>query len=113
MDLPGLFVVAKVVIASTLSDVGHFGQQNWTNGPLFHQSFLCDRSYGIAVLYLGLVASSARVGGLPAHYQLAGELKNMGEEERRVEHTHTHTHTHSTHVCNCNIEDIQIPIIKL
>ena len=37
-------------------------------------------SYGIAALYLGLLESSSEQSGLPAHYQLAGELKKMGEE---------------------------------
>ena len=35
-------------------------------------------SYGIAALYLSLLSSSDMKGGLPAHYQLAGELRNMG-----------------------------------
>ena len=36
-------------------------------------------SYGIASLYLSLIDSSEQVDGLPAHYQLAGELKQTGE----------------------------------
>lgn len=36
-------------------------------------------SYGLAALYLSLLSSSGRKGGLPAHYQLAVELKDIGE----------------------------------
>ena len=35
-------------------------------------------SYGIAALYLCLIESSEQLSGLPAHYQLAGELKQIG-----------------------------------
>ena len=36
-------------------------------------------SYGIAALYLSLIDSSEQANGLPAHYQLAGELRQTGE----------------------------------
>ena len=36
-------------------------------------------SYGLAALYLSLLTSSECKGGLPAHYQLARELKELGE----------------------------------
>ena len=36
-------------------------------------------SYGIACLYLCLIDSSEQLTGLPAHYQLAGELKEIGK----------------------------------
>ena len=35
-------------------------------------------SYGIATFYLSLIESSEQLHGLPAHYQLAGELKQIG-----------------------------------
>ncbi len=35
-------------------------------------------SYGIGCLYLSLVDSSEQQGGLPTHYQLAGELQQIG-----------------------------------
>ena len=35
-------------------------------------------SYGIAAFYLSLITSSEKLYGLPAHYQLAGELKETG-----------------------------------
>ena len=35
-------------------------------------------SYGIGALYLCLIESSEQLSGLPAHYQLAGELKQIG-----------------------------------
>ena len=36
-------------------------------------------SYGLAALYLSLLTSSESKGGLPAHYQLAGELRDIGK----------------------------------
>ena len=42
--------------------------------------FLMNKgSYGIAALYLCLIESSEQLSGLPAHYQLAGQLKQIGE----------------------------------
>ena len=41
--------------------------------------FLMNKgSYGIATFYLSLIESSEQLHGLPAHYQLAGELKQIG-----------------------------------
>ena len=36
-------------------------------------------SYGLASLYLSLLSSSETQRGLPAHYQLARELREIGE----------------------------------
>lgn len=36
-------------------------------------------SYGLAALYLSLLTSSESKRGLPAHYQLAGELRDIGK----------------------------------
>lgn len=36
-------------------------------------------SYGLAALYLSLLTSSEHKEGIPAHYQLARELKDIGE----------------------------------
>ena len=36
-------------------------------------------SYGLASLYLSLLTSSESKRGLPAHYQLARELREIGE----------------------------------
>ena len=42
--------------------------------------FLMNKgTYGIATLYLCLLESSEQVHGIPGHYQLAGELKEIGE----------------------------------
>ena len=41
--------------------------------------FLMNKgSYGIATFYLSLIESSEQLHGIPAHYQLAGELKQIG-----------------------------------
>lgn len=41
--------------------------------------FLINKgSYGIAAFYLSLIESSEQECGIPAHYQLAGELKQTG-----------------------------------
>jgi hypothetical protein len=41
--------------------------------------FLMNKgSYGIATFYISLIESSEQLHGLPAHYQLAGELKQIG-----------------------------------
>ena len=41
--------------------------------------FLMNKgSYGIGALYLCLIESSEQLSGLPAHYQLAGDLKQIG-----------------------------------
>lgn len=41
--------------------------------------FLINKgSYGIAAFYLSLIESSEQEHGIPAHYQLAGELKQTG-----------------------------------
>ena len=45
--------------------------------------------YGLAVLYLSLLTSSESKGGLPAHYKLARELREIGEitrQQMRVVH---------------------------
>ena len=36
-------------------------------------------SYGLAALYLSLLTSSEHKGGIPAHYKLARELKDIDE----------------------------------
>ena len=47
-------------------------------------------SYGVAMLYVSLIESSEQLHGLPAHYQLAGELKQIG----------TYLHVHCTCMCS-------------
>ena len=62
-------------------------------------------SYGLACLYLSLLTSSASSRGLPAHYQLARELKDIGEnmyinfiEDNKLYHMCVHT---CINVCPC------------
>ena len=40
--------------------------------------FMNKGTYGVATLYLCLMESSEQSGGVPSHYQLAGELKELG-----------------------------------
>ena len=58
-------------------------------------------SYGIATLYLSLIESSEQLRGLPAHYQLAGELKQIGKYTCTHVHVYMYLTQHVQCACTC------------
>lgn len=48
-------------------------------------------SYGLATLYLSLLCSSESQRGLPAHYQLARELREIGQTHHTLNYLYLYT----------------------